>query len=156
MHYLALLLIPFVLVGGLFYWVGVGLEWLVGWWRDRRQRRIARIEAELDRQQAGLRATILDLADQLGADALEARKALIRESFLASGKVPRPSRSTSNGRMREPVRPPVVHSASPASATTTTRAAAALDPWASPSVRPVLSLDVVERSEHCRPAGDPA
>jgi enoyl reductase-like protein len=90
MQYLALLLIPFVLVGGLFYWVGVGLEWLVDWWRDRRQRRIARIEAELDRQQAELRATILHLANELGADAHEARKALIRESFLASGKVPPP------------------------------------------------------------------
>lgn len=90
MQYLALLLIPFILVGGLFYWVGVGLEWLVDWWRDRRQRRIARIEAELDRQQAELRATILNLANQLGADAHEARKALIRESFLASGRVPPP------------------------------------------------------------------
>ncbi len=90
MQYLALLLIPFILVGGLFYWVGVGLEWLVDWWRDCRQRRIARIEAELDRQQAELRATILQLANQLGADAHEARKALIRESFLASGKVPPP------------------------------------------------------------------
>ncbi len=88
MQYLALLLIPFILVGGFFYWVGVGLEWLVDWWRDRRRRRIARIEAELDRQQAELRATILHLANQLGADAHEARKALIRESFLASGKVP--------------------------------------------------------------------
>ncbi len=90
MQYLALLLIPFILVGGFFYWVGVGLEWLVDWWRDRRRRRIARIEAELDRQQAELRATILHLADQLGADAHEARKALIRESFLASGRVPPP------------------------------------------------------------------
>jgi hypothetical protein len=89
-QYLALLLIPFILVGGFFYWVGVGLEWLVDWWRDRRQRRIARIEAELDRQQAELRATILHLANQLGADAHEARKALIRESFLASGRVPPP------------------------------------------------------------------
>lgn len=90
MQYLALLLIPFILVGGFLYWVGVGLEWLVDWWRDRRQRRITRIEAELDRQQAELRATILHLANQLGADAHEARKALIRESFLASGKVPPP------------------------------------------------------------------
>jgi hypothetical protein len=89
-QYLALLLIPFILVGGLFYWVGVGLEWLVDWWRERRQRRVARIEAELDRQQAELRATILNLANQLGADAHEARKALIRESFLASGRVPPP------------------------------------------------------------------
>jgi vacuolar-type H+-ATPase subunit H len=44
----------------------------------------ARVEAELDRQQMQLRSTILRLAEQLGADAHEARKALIRESFLAS------------------------------------------------------------------------
>jgi uncharacterized membrane protein YbhN (UPF0104 family) len=88
MQYLAVLLIPLIIVGGFLYWVGVGLEWLVDWWRDRRQRRIARTEAELDRQQAELRATILNLANQLGADAHEARKALIRESFLASGRVP--------------------------------------------------------------------
>jgi hypothetical protein len=43
----------------------------------------ARVEAELDRQQMQLRSTILHLAEQLGADAHEARKALIRESFLA-------------------------------------------------------------------------
>lgn len=90
MQYLALLALPFLLAGGLIYWAGVGVVWLVDWWRDRRQRRIARIEAELDRQQAELRATILHLANQLGADAHEARKALIRESFLASGKVPPP------------------------------------------------------------------
>jgi hypothetical protein len=87
MQYLALLALPFLLAGGLVYWTGVGVMWLVDWWRDRRRRRIARIEAELDRQQAELRATILHLADQLGADAHEARKALIRESFLASGRV---------------------------------------------------------------------
>lgn len=90
MQYLVLLLLPFILVGGLFHWAGVGVAWLVDWWRDRRRRHIARIEAELDRQQAELRATILNLANQLGADAHEARKALIRESFLASGEVPPP------------------------------------------------------------------
>lgn len=53
-----------------------------------RQHRVRRIEAELDRTQAQLRATILTLASELGADAHEARKALIRESFLASGRTP--------------------------------------------------------------------
>lgn len=90
MQYLALLALPFLLAGGLIYWAGAGVVWLVDWWRDRRRRRIARIEAELDRQQAELRATILHLADQLGAEAHEARKALIRESFLASGQLPPP------------------------------------------------------------------
>lgn len=53
-----------------------------------RQRRIRRIEAELDRTQMELRSTILTLASELGADAHEARKALIRESFLAAGRIP--------------------------------------------------------------------
>ncbi len=57
-------------------------------WERRRQRKINRVEAELDRTQAQLRATILTLASELGADAHEARKALIRESFLASGRMP--------------------------------------------------------------------
>ena len=53
------------------------------------ERRRARIEAELDQKQDELRRTILDLADALGMEAHEARKALIRESYLASGQVPR-------------------------------------------------------------------
>lgn len=51
-------------------------------------RRRARIEAELDRKQDELRATVLQLAEALGADAHEARKALIRESYRASGRAP--------------------------------------------------------------------
>jgi len=64
---------------------------LMDWYKRRTQRRIARIEAELDRTSEELRTTILSLAQHLSADAHEARKALIRESFLASGKVPPPS-----------------------------------------------------------------
>lgn len=52
------------------------------------ERRRARIEAELDCKQDELRATILQLADALGMEAHEARRALIRESFLASGRTP--------------------------------------------------------------------
>ncbi|MCO7202136.1 hypothetical protein NH287_01215 [Microbacterium sp. CnD16-F] len=52
------------------------------------ERRRARIEAELDRKQDELRRTVLQLADVLGMEAHEARKALIRESFLASGRTP--------------------------------------------------------------------
>ena len=52
--------------------------------KNRALKKRARLEAELDRTQAQLRATILDLAAQLGADAHEARKALIRESFIAA------------------------------------------------------------------------
>jgi hypothetical protein len=88
MAYLVLFALPFLLVGGLISWAIEGTELLVNWLRDRRARRIERIEAELDRKQMELRATILQLAGQLGGDAHEARKALIRESFLASGKVP--------------------------------------------------------------------
>lgn len=66
-----------------------GGEALMGWIAERRQRRIARIEAELDRESERLRSTILSLAEQLGADAHEARKALIRESYLAKRQPPR-------------------------------------------------------------------
>lgn len=55
------------------------------------ERRRARIEAELDRKQEELRRTVLQLADALGMEAHEARKALIRESFLASGRTPNES-----------------------------------------------------------------
>ncbi|PZU44018.1 MAG: hypothetical protein DI566_13135 [Microbacterium sp.] len=55
------------------------------------ERRRARIEAELDRKQDELRRTVLQLADALGMEAHEARKALIRESFLASGRTPNES-----------------------------------------------------------------
>lgn len=49
--------------------------------------RQARIEAELDRKEEQLRATVLKLAEALSAEAHEARRRLIRESFMASGDV---------------------------------------------------------------------
>lgn len=61
---------------------------LMDWIKARRDRHIDRIEAELDRKQDEMRATILHLADALGADAHEARKALIRESYFATGRMP--------------------------------------------------------------------
>ena len=65
---------------------------VIGWIGDqierRRDAKRARIEAELDRTQAQLRATILQLAAELGADAHEARKAMIRESYLHRGELP--------------------------------------------------------------------
>lgn len=73
-------------------YIGLGVmtggEWVMTWIKKRRDKRIARIEAELDRTQDELRATILKLAHALGAEAHEARMALIRESYLASGTVP--------------------------------------------------------------------
>lgn len=51
------------------------------------QRRRARIEAELDQKQEELRRTILQLATAIRMESHEARRALIRESFLASGQI---------------------------------------------------------------------
>lgn len=65
------------------------LRYVEDWVRHRRDRKRARIEAELDRTQAELRQTILQLAVAMNGDALEARKALIRESYLARGEVPK-------------------------------------------------------------------
>lgn len=55
---------------------------LMAWGTLLRDRRRAAMERELDRQQAELRASILKLASELRADAHEARKALVRESFV--------------------------------------------------------------------------
>ncbi len=88
MQYLALFLLSFITMYGIAWLVGAGVMWIVDWVKTLRERRLARIERELDRSQAELRTTILRLASELGADAHEARKALIRESYLASGRVP--------------------------------------------------------------------
>ncbi|SIS10621.1 hypothetical protein [Microbacterium sp. RURRCA19A] len=73
--------------------LGLLLSWALGvlddWHERREQRNQLAIEAELDRTQAELRRTILDLSAALGADAHEARKALIRESYLARGEIPK-------------------------------------------------------------------
>ena len=90
MEYFAFFALSLLLLGGLGYLVIEGASWLMDWIKGRREQRIARIEAELDRTAQQMRATILLLAEQLGADGFEARKALIRESFLASGQVPPP------------------------------------------------------------------
>lgn len=60
-----------------------GLDWLV----NLRDRRRARIERELDRKEQEMRAAIFALARQLNGDALEARRTLIRESFLATERL---------------------------------------------------------------------
>ena len=65
-----------------------GGERLMQWIIRRRDARLARIDAELDHKQEELRRTILNLADALGMEGHEARKALIRESYRASGTVP--------------------------------------------------------------------
>ena len=86
MEFLPFLLLPVLIVWALGWLVVKGFEGVAMLMRRLAERRRAHIERELDRTQAELRATILDLASQLGADAHEARKALIRESFLASGQ----------------------------------------------------------------------
>lgn len=66
----------------------MGVVAIVDWLKALRDRRRTRIERELDVAQERMRATIFQLASELGADAHEARRALIRESYLASGQLP--------------------------------------------------------------------
>lgn len=86
---LALAALLLLLVACAVYYVGIGIlnggAWLVDWIMARRR---ARIEAELDRKQAELREAVLRLSAALSADAHDARRALIRESYLASGRLP--------------------------------------------------------------------
>jgi hypothetical protein len=88
---LVLLALPFVAVGYVVIGVVKGGELLMQSTQNHRYIRTRRAEAELDRQQEELRSTILSLADALGMEAHEARKALIRESYRATGQVPNPS-----------------------------------------------------------------
>lgn len=85
---LVLLALPFVAVGYAVIGVVKGGELLMQSIRNHRYIRTQRAEIELDRQQEELRRTILQLADALGMESHEARKALIRESYRASGQVP--------------------------------------------------------------------
>lgn len=83
-----MLLLPFLLIAGVGWLLVKIVEGIVYLFQRLRERRRTRVERELDRTQAELRATILRLASELGADAHEARKALIRESYLAAGRAP--------------------------------------------------------------------
>lgn len=56
-------------------------EQIIEW----RQRRLARIEAELDQKSERLRSTILGLAEDLAADRDEASRALTKAMFLTTG-----------------------------------------------------------------------
>ncbi|GAA3734741.1 hypothetical protein GCM10022239_08590 [Leifsonia bigeumensis] len=84
MEIMLLLLVSFVLAALLIQGAVEVSAWIVNKVHRHRANKRARIEAELDRKQAELRAAIYSLASQLGAEAHEARKALIRESYLAS------------------------------------------------------------------------
>lgn len=93
---LPLLALPLLLAALVISWIWEGAWQAMDWFTNRKARRVARIEAELDRTQAELRSTILRLAEELGANAHEARKALIRESYLVSGQVPGKPISSAN------------------------------------------------------------
>lgn len=60
-----------------FLWFQIVLDAITDWLAQRRRRRIARIEADLDARAEELRRTILALAEQLAAerDAVSARMA---------------------------------------------------------------------------------
>ncbi len=89
---LALFAAPFLVIGGVIAGIAEGGTRIVNQLHRRRAGRLraerTAVERELDRTQDELRRTILGLAEQLGANAHDARKALIRESFIASGKIP--------------------------------------------------------------------
>lgn len=86
---LALAALLLIVVACAIYYIGIGIwngwAWLMDWITARRR---ARIEAELDRKQEELRGAVLRLAGALSTEAHEARRALIRESYLASGRLP--------------------------------------------------------------------
>jgi len=58
MAVLGLLALPFMLIGWVIYGACAGGEWLVRYLLDRRARKRAALEAELDRKQEELRHTI--------------------------------------------------------------------------------------------------
>lgn len=61
-------------------------------WQSRRERetqaRVAAIEAELDEKSRAMRERMFEIAEALHAEGHEARKSMIRASFIASGKLP--------------------------------------------------------------------
>lgn len=89
---LVLLALPFLTVGYILAGLWKAGEWLVHLFREHRIARIRAVkrttEIELDRKQEELHRTILRLAEGLDMEAHEARKALIRDSFIASGHLP--------------------------------------------------------------------
>ncbi len=58
------------------------------WWVARRQRKIAAIEAELDRKADELQQAIYAMASQLRMDSRQARQDIIREAYRRSGRAP--------------------------------------------------------------------
>ena len=81
---LALLALPVLALVGLLGWSIDIVIWMKDKFVQRRERKRDQIEAELDRTQARLHATILQLATELHGDAQDARKAMIQASFETS------------------------------------------------------------------------
>jgi len=54
----------------------------------RKARRIAAIETELDEKAEQMRATIYEIASALSSSGHQARKDMIREAYLQSGRLP--------------------------------------------------------------------
>ncbi len=88
MDLLPLLTLPLLVVWGVIYGIGALTMWTANLIKHHRQRRRDRIDADLDRAEAEMKATLYELASQLDQNAHEARKALLHESFLASRRTP--------------------------------------------------------------------
>lgn len=58
------------------------------WWIARKRRKLAAVEAELDRKAEELRATIYEVASQLRMDGQQAREDMIREAYRRAGRTP--------------------------------------------------------------------
>lgn len=58
------------------------------WWVARRRRKIAAIEAELDRKADELQQAIYEMASQLRMNSRQAREDIIREAYRRSGRAP--------------------------------------------------------------------
>lgn len=63
-------------------------EELWRWWVARRRRKIAAIEAELDRKADELQQAIYEVASQLRMNSQQAREDMIREAYRRAGRAP--------------------------------------------------------------------
>lgn len=77
-----------LLMGAMFVAVG-NIEQIIVWFRARRRRKIAAIEAELDRKAEELQQEIYEMASQLRLGSQKAREDMIREAYRRAGRVPR-------------------------------------------------------------------
>ncbi|GEM_PF-7062895 len=64
------------------------------WWKEHQRRKLAVIEAELDRKAEELQQEIYEMASQLRLDSQQAREDMIREAYERAGRVRRASSRT--------------------------------------------------------------